>query len=200
MPFDNNHPYNVEFKPILQPGQTARLRKGEDSFEDVEVIAVWPIGVHRHDFGDLSGDSTNLDCEHLDMPAGEMAQYRYIPRDRFEVHIQHPGGVDRYRTNASTKGSATAGWMIRPYDQEGEQWDRWDDFLWMASEFIVFEDATPRFDLFPLVRTSGEINGHVDFAGIGYSLRRAKIANPPVEFWVNNRPASIHLNANRVAR
>lgn len=200
MPLDINYPYNEVFKPILLPGQTARLRKGEDSFEDVEVISVWPLGVHRHDFGDLTGDLTNQDCEHLDMPDGEMAQYRYMPRDNFEVHLQHPGGVDRYRTNASTKGDATAGWFIRPYDQEGEQWDRYDDFMWMASEFLVLEDATPRFDIYPLVRTTGGMNAHIDFFGIAYSLRRASIQNPPVEFWVNNRPASINLQANRRAR
>ena len=195
MPVDNNFYLNRELRPILLPGQTARLYRAESSYEDIEVISVFPLGIHRHDFGDITGDLLNQDDTHLDMPDGEMAQYRYIPRDGFEVHLQHPGGVDMYRTNGSVKGNSVQGFFIRQYDIEGEPWDEHDWAMWMLSEFLVFEDETPRFDIYPPVRNA-EMRAHVDFYGIGYSLKKA-VGRPPVDIWMNNRPAAASLNARR---
>ena len=194
MPLDNNFPHNPEFRPILQAGQRAKLiRNSETNFVNVEVVHVFPLPIHRHDFGALTAASLNLDDTHLDMPTGEMAQYRFIPRGAFNVHLQHPGGIDMYRTNGSVKGVQTEGFFIGAYDQEGEQWDGHDWSQWAASEFFVFEDETPRFDLYPLGPTTGAKDGYVDFYGWAFVLKKAT-AEPPISLWVNGRPSGVKLS------
>ena len=193
MPLENNFPHNPEFRPILQAGQRARLIRGAvDNFINIEVVHVFPLPVHRHNFGVLTASSLNQDDTHLDMPIGEMAQYRFIPRGNFRVHLQHPGGVDIYRTNGSTKGSQTEGFFVDPYDQEDQQWDGHDWSLWAASEFFVFEDETPRFDLYPLGPTTGAKRGYVDFYGWAFVLKKAT-SEPPISLWVNGRPPGVKL-------
>ena len=193
MPLDNNFPHNPEFRPILLPGQKAKLIRGAvENFVNVEVVHVFPLPVHRHDFGTLTGSSLNLDDTHLDMPTGELAQYRYIPRGEFFVHLQHPGGVDIYRTNGSVKGVQREGFFVGPYDQDGQEWDAHDWTLWAASEFFVFEDETPRFDLYPIAPTPAAREGYVDFYGWAFVLKKAT-SEPPISLWVNGRPSGVAL-------
>mgnify|MGYP001591236590 CR=1 FL=1 len=193
MPLENNFPHNPEFRPILLPGQRAKLIRGHvDNFVNVEVVHVFPLPVHRHDFGVLTASVTDQDDTHLDMPTGELAQYRYIPRGSFRVHLENPGGVDIYRTNGSTKGTQTAGFFIDPYAEEGAQWVGTDWSQWAASEFFVFEDETPRFDIYPLGPTTGGKRGYVDFYGWGFALKKA-LSEPPVSLWVNGRPQGVSL-------
>ena len=193
MPLENNFPHNPEFRPILQQGQRAKLIRGQPSnWVNVEVVHVFPLPVHRHDFGVLTASSLNLDDTHLDMPTGELAQYRFIPRTAFRVHLQHPGGVDQYRTNGSTKGVQTEGFFIDPYGEEGQQWNGTDWSQWAASEFFVFEDETPRFDLYPLGPTTGGRRAHMDFYGWAFVLKKAT-SEPPISLWVNGRPSGEKL-------
>lgn len=201
MPMDNNHPGNPTFMPLWQAGQSVRLFKGsEDNHIDVTIKHVFGLPWHRHNFGILTADSTDNDCTHLDMQDGYMAQYRFIPRSSVDVHLQHPGGVDIFRTNGSTKGGATTGWFVHGYDQEGEQWDGHDWHQWAASEFVVFEDETPRFDLYPTA-PSESLPAHVDFYGWAYALKRFSPsqggAMPPATYWVNGRPAGENLTSNK---
>ena len=188
MPLENNFLHNPEFRPLLQPGQRAALMRGAQTNPvNVEVVQVYPLAIHRHDFGTLIANTLDQDCTHLDMPDGHMAQYRYIPRGNFRVHLQHPGGVDIYRTNGSTKGSQTAGFFVDPYDIDGQQWDGHDAMLWAASEFIVFEDETPRFDIYPLAPVAAAREGYIDFYGYAFVLKKAT-QPPPISIWVNGRP------------
>ena len=188
MPLDNNFPHNPEFRPILLPGQRAKLIRGAvTNFVNIEVVHVYPLGIHRHDFGAMTGNLVDQDDTHLDMPTGEMAQYRFIPRGRFRVHLQHPGGVDIYRTSGSVKGDQTAGFFIDPYDEDDHVWDGHDTALWAASEFFVFEDETPRFDLYPMGTAAVVRDGYVDFYGWALVLKKTNL-EPVVTLWVNGRP------------
>ena len=188
MPLENNHPHSLDFRPILLPGQKAQLIRGQSTnFVNIEVVHVYPLGVHRHDFGTLTGNTLDQDDTHLDMPSGEMAQYRFIPRGTFRVHLQHPGGTDIYRTNGSVKGVQREGFFIDPYDENDNPWDGHDTTLWAASEFFVFEDETPRFDLYPLAPAAAARDGYVDFYGWAFVLKRTT-DKPPVTLWVNGRP------------
>ena len=92
MPLENNFAFNPEFRPILQVGQTAKLIRGgnDQNGLNVEVIGVFPLPVHRHDFGTLSAASLNKDCTHVRLDDGEMAQLRYIIRGKFRVALQNP--------------------------------------------------------------------------------------------------------------
>lgn len=193
MPLDNNFPHNPEFRPILQPGQRAKLIRGNvDNFVNVEVVHVFPLPVHRHDFGVLTGNSLNQDDTHLDMATGELAQYRFIPRGNFRVHLQHPTGVDIYHTNTSIKGDQLQGFFLDPYDLGGVPWIATDWSFWAASEFFVFQDETPRFDLYPLGPTTAARDGYVDFYGWGFALKKS-LTEPPMSLWVNGRPQGVSV-------
>ena len=184
MPMDNNYPFAPDFRPILQVGQTARLIRGNpDNFVDVEVLGVFPIAVHRHDFGTLTTSSLNLDCTHLDLDQGELGQYRYIPRGRFQVHLQLPNGVDVYRTQGSVKGDATQGFYIPSGAGDVDELPGVRSAVWALSEFFVFERETPRFDIYGGA-PAAQIEMYVDFYGIGF---------PPVTLWVNGRPRGHEL-------
>ena len=175
------------FKPILLAGQTARLMRSHSSFVDVRVKAVGTLGVHRHDFGRLSSVITDADDTHLDMQRGELAQYRFVVRGPFEVHLQHPAGVDQFRTSGSDRATRTSAFRIGEMDPRNEPDQA--TAQWMLSQFYVLEDETPRFDLYPYAPTTQQIDAYVDFYGIKYSL--AKLASgqqPMVEIWVNGWP------------
>lgn len=183
---------NLPFDPILLPGQTARLFRTESNFVDVRVIAIGPLGVHRHDFGTLtSSENLDNDCTHIDMQEGEMAQYRYIPRGNFEVHLQHPAGVDQYRTQGTVKSTRTSAFRMQPWADDPDVPQIVQDAYWRLSEFIVLEDKTPRFDLYPIGHPSGGVEAHVDFFGIKYSLAPLLEVDKPgrVDIWVDGWPA-----------
>lgn len=192
MPMENNYPYAPDFRPILQVGQTARLIRGNpENFVDVEVTGVFPLGVHVHDFGTMTTSSLNQDCTHLDMDNGEMAQIRYIPRGRFRVHLQNPNGVDIYRTQGSAKGDQTAGWFIDNVSGDPDEIHQVRSAMFALSEFLVYEDETPRFDLYGLA-PAAQIEMYVHFYGFGFSLRKAD-KTPPVTIWTSGRPRGQEL-------
>ncbi len=200
MPWEHNFPHNPQFSPILREGERAKLIRGQiDNFVNVEVVHVFPLPDHRHDFGLLTASSLNLEDTHLSMPTGELAQYRYTPRattGAFQVHLQSPSGVDIYRTRGSVKGDQTAGFFVGPYDEEGRVWTGHDWTLWAASEFFVFENDTPRFDLYPLGPTTGARRAHVDFYGWGFALKpilERPLVEPPISLWVSGRPQGVML-------
>ena len=106
---------SLNFDPILLPGQTARLFQSEANFMDVRCVAFGSLAVHRHDFGTISAATLDQDDTHLDMPNGEMGQYRYVARGNFDIHLQHPGGVDQYRTNGSNKANRLESFRMPPW-------------------------------------------------------------------------------------
>jgi len=179
------------FKPVLLAGQTARLMRSVSSFVDVRVKAVFPLGVHRHDFGTLTAASLALDDTHLDMGTGELAQYRYVVRGAFEIHLQHPGGVDQYRTGGSNKSNRTEAFRIGEMEPALEPDQA--QAQWMLSQFYVLEEETPRFDLYPFIPLAAAVEAYVDFYGIGYALEKLKDGQGLVTIWVNGRPSGDSL-------
>lgn len=185
--------FNTSFEPILLPGHTARLFQSPTSFFDIKVVAVGSLAVHRHDFGTLTADLLDQDCTHLDMEKGECAQYRYVIRGAFDVHLQHPAGVDQYRTQGSNKATRTQAFRMQPWAFDNLESDAVKDAYWRLSEFIVVEDKTPRFDIYPYA-PAAQIEAHVDFFGYRFALELL----PPgehgkVDIWVNNWPSSKSL-------
>lgn len=185
--------FNLDFDPVLKQGWTARLHQAPDNFVDVYVQAVGPLAAHRHDFGALTGVVTAGECTHLEMPSGEMAQYRYLIRGNFEVHLQHPVGVDQYRTKNAAKGTRSAAFRMRPWSLDPDGDPLWQTY-WRQSEFLVLEDYTPRFDIYPFQPVEGGTDGYVDFVGYRYSLKPLPAGErPQVTLWVNNWPAGMRL-------
>jgi len=179
--------YNLPFDPILLPGQTARLHRSETNFVDVVCVALGALGTHRHDFGSVTGENLGNDCTHLDMPDGEMAQYRYVIRGNFEIHLQHPAGVDQYRTGGTVKSTRSAAFRMPPWASDPDEPVLIQDAHWRMSEFLVLEDKTPRFDLYPIGHSSGPVDGYVDFMGLKMSLRPHSEPGQ-VHIWVDGWP------------
>ena len=186
--------YNLAFDPILLSGHTARLYIDASNSVDVRVVAVGPLANHAHDFGTLTGNLLGQDDVHLDLPDGELAQYRFVARGNFDIHLQHPVGVDQYRTNASDKGTRSAAWRIPPWSRDPQLPELLQASFWRLSEFFVLEDRTPRFDLYPYAPTGQGVEAYVDFFGWKFALEKLPAGEQgQTTIWVSGWPASKDL-------
>lgn len=180
---NSNYQYNKDFDPALLAGHTARLFK-TDGVVDIRVLAVGTLPNRRWDVGAVtSGGSTlNQDPTMLDMPVGELAQFRAVIRDNFELEMSHPGqAVRQWQSKANN-------WRLGPVDWEHDP--RVSDFMWQASEFWVYEDETPRFDFYAFT-SAQDVQGHVDFYGYRYAFQ----AMDPTEPYYEEPKASIYVNS-----
>lgn len=186
--------HNLAFDPILMEDHTARLYLSTESFVDVRVIAVASIATHRHDFGTLTGNLLGQDDTHLDMPEGQLAQYRYVIRGPFDVHLQHPTGVDQYLTNGSDKGTRSAAFRMPPWARDPQEPELLQASYYRLSQFLVLEDRTPRFDLYPYAPTTGGVEAYVDFFGWRLALEKLPAGQKgQVSIWVSGWPATRKL-------
>ena len=181
----------TEFEPALLMGQTARLHLSTNEFHDIRVVSWGYLPSHRHDFGSLTAGTPSLanDCGHIDMPDGEMAQYRWrIIDPSVEVELKHPASTQQWMVQSSST-STGANWRLRYWDEkEPEDIQKW---MFKSSEFFVFEQNTPRFDLHPITGLSGASTpqGYVEFFGFRYALE--KLPNNErgmVDIWVQGWP------------
>lgn len=184
-------PFNPLFEARFVEGDTIRVHKA-DGAEDIHILAVGALPYRRWDAGSLSSASSlAVDPTTLDMPAGEMAQYRFFVRDAFEVELTHPG------TTVRQWKSDTTNWRIPPVMEGVSGLSEAEvSFLWAASEFWVFEDQTPRFDFYRLAGVTVEM--HIDFSGIRYAFEtfatmQTRGITPPLrpayDLWANAWPA-----------
>jgi len=190
---------NPEFKPVLLAGQTAALHIDNSTVYDVKVRAVRPISVHRHDFGTIAADTLAQECTHIEMLTGELGQFRYVARGRFEVVLMNPNGMDVYRTSGSIKNTRAEAFRMPPWalglaDSDPKQLL---DTYWLMSEFFVLESTTPRWDLFPFAPLNG-IEAYVDIFGLNYALESLPAGSKGmVDIWVRGWPAGESLVARR---
>lgn len=186
--------YSLAFDPILMADHTARLYLSTETFVDVRVLAVGPLAVHRHDFGTLTGNLLNQDDTHLDMPDGQLAQYRYVTRGPFDVHLQHPAGVDYYLSNNTDKGTRSAAFRTPPWARDPQEPELLQAAYFRQSEFLVLEDRTPRFDLYPYAPTTGGVEAYVDFFGWRFALEKLPEGQKgQVSVWISGWPATRDL-------
>jgi len=145
----------------------------------------------RVDVGSLSGttssaSNTGYDATQLDMPRGEMAQYRFLVSDGFEVEFTHPSTTTRQWKTDTTNA------RVKPIGNDSGPWSPYDEFMWQASEFFVYEDETPRFDIYPLSVSTPRPQGHIDFHGYRFALK--KIATRGIlPLWVNSWPSGLGI-------
>lgn len=187
---------NNVWNPILLPGHTARLFKA-DGVVDVFVEAVGGIPSMRVDIGALSVSSfgtasnTGYDATQLDMPDGEFAQYRFIIADDFEVELTHPGTTVRQWKTDSTNA------RVKPIPASSSQWGPFDEVMWAASEFFVYEQETPRFDIYPQSVSVPRPQGHIEFQGWRFAFRKlgldanGKQIKGVLPIWVNSWPSGL---------
>jgi hypothetical protein len=172
-------------------GQSARLHINATEFHDVRVVSWGYLPSHRHDFGSLTAGTASLagDCTHIDMPDGEFAQYRWrIVDPGVEVELKHPASTQQWASQ-SYSTSTGANWRMRYWS--GEDPDDVQKWMFKSSEFFVFEQNTPRFDLFPQAGLSGASTpqGYVEFFGFRYALERLPAGERGmVDIWVQGWP------------
>jgi hypothetical protein len=164
----------TEFEPILLTGQSARLHINASEFHDVRVVSWGYLPSHRHDFGSLTAGTASLanDCTHIDMPDGEFGQYRWrIIDPGVEVELKHPASTQQWASQSYSTATG-ANWRMRYWDkEEPEEVQKW---MLKSSEFFVFQQNTPRFDLYPVSGLSGASTpqGYIEFFGFRFALQR----------------------------
>jgi len=181
----------TEFEPALITGQSARLHVNASESHDVRVVSWGYLPSHRHDFGAQTGGTASLsnDCTHIDMPNGELAQYRFVIGDpALEIELKHPASTQQWMTQSQTT-STGANWRMRYWGVD----DPIDIQKWMfkSSEFFVFEQNTPRFDIYPINGLEGAraSQGYVEFFGFRYALERLPNGERGmVDLWVQGWP------------
>ncbi len=149
-------------------------------------------GTHRHDFGALVGGTASLaaQCTHLEVPDGEMAVYRFTVTSTYEVEIKHPQAA-LYLVTRNPSTAVGANWRVRPWVEDSTIPRETAQYNWIASQFWVWEDDTPRFDLYPLLsQTVPAPQGHIEFFGFKYALEElpAGEPEPQVEIWIDRWP------------
>jgi len=181
----------TEFEPALLTGQSARLHINASEFHDVRVVSWGYLPSHRHDFGSLTAGTASLsnDCSHIDMPDGELGQYRWrIVDPSVEVEMKHPASTQQWATQ-SYSTSTGANWRMRYWDEKDPELVQ--NWMFKSSELWVFEQNTPRFDLYPVTGLSGASTpqGYVEFFGFRYALQRLPATERGVvDIWTQGWP------------
>lgn len=148
----------MDFRPALEVGDVVEVLRSAGP-KRVLIDGMGPLPHYRHDFGQLTADSLNQDVTQLDLPDGEMAQYRFSPMALYNVRFNHPGGTEQWRTS-------TQRFDIPPYLIDQGLPQALAAFYFAASEFWVFKDETPRFDL--IQAYSRQVEAYADFWGWRY--------------------------------
>lgn len=160
-----------DFHPGFLEDHTVQLIKSTGR-QNVRIVGVRPLPSHYHDWGALTAGTASLrnECTHLELDTGEMAQYRVIVRDPgIELELRHPRAT-MFWNNKNANVTVGTNWRVRNIsDEESEAMRNW---RWAASEFWVFEDDTPLWDVYPLASMgiAPAPQGHVEFMGYRYSF------------------------------
>ena len=171
--------YSLDFEPLLLEGMTATLFGSEIPSEGINVICkgVGALPEYQCNFGALTAATWDSDQEdtNLEQPDMTLAQYRMRVMDDMKVQLKHPASVSQWR-------SLRTNFYLRKFPEGTDNFLQ--KFLWMSSEFLVWEDTTPRFDLYSEVAQAAAI---ILFSG--WRFKMAKITEKGrVDVWVNSWP------------
>ena len=155
--------FDTEFGPILLEGMTATLFGSTIKAEGMNVLClgVGALPEYQKDWGSLTAATWSRDNEdtNLEMQPKELSQLRMRVLDDFRVEFKNPSAVSQWRTNRTN-------FYLRQWPEDSE--DPYQRFLWKASEFFIYEDTTPRFDLYSeLTRAQNRIA----FSGWRFKLK-----------------------------
>jgi len=160
--------FSFDFEPVLLENDTATL-KGTGLPEEglnVQCIAVGGLPEYHANFGALvagQSDSDQTDTN-LEMNTMEMAQYRMRVVSEMRLQLKHPGSVSQWRTK-------NVQFYLPQYPIEGPS--KIQEYLFAVSEFFVFEDNTPQFDLYA---NRAQLAAYVLFSGWRFKFK--KITQP----------------------
>ena len=149
------------FKPILEPGESARLITSH-GIHNVECVANGSLPGYTKDFGALTAGvwSTDHEDANLELNAYEFAQYRMMVISDVSMRFNNLGSTRQWRT-------AKKDFYLGQYPmQTGE--DYLKELYLAQSEFFVWEIDTPRFDFFSAIATDECV---VKFTGWRFRIR-----------------------------
>jgi len=176
--------FNQHFNPVLLPGETALLRGSQFPSEGqpVKCIAFGALPEYQKDFGSLSAAtwSNNNEDSNLEMPTHELAQLRMRILDDFKLQLKHPAAVQQWRTNK-------VNFYLRKYPTEAGE-DFLKEYMFRASEFFIYYNITPRFDLYSEFALT---EARVLFSGWRFRLEdiSKEELTSKQELWINNWPS-----------
>lgn len=171
--------YNKDFDPIMLEGHTATLFGTGLPEEGLNVrcVAVGALPEHWVDFGALVANTTDADqtTTDIEMNTLEMAQFRMRVITEMQVKLKHPAAVRQWRAKNVS--------FYLPQFPDGP--NALQDWYWTASEFFVFEDNTPSFDLY-----SGRAQTAALIAFSGWRFKFQKITEPgKFPIWTSEWPS-----------
>ena len=150
--------YKTKLEAIMLPGETAHLVTSNETV-DVRCLAVGFLPEYEKDFGALTAAAWSRDNEdtNLEMPTNELSQLRMRINDDFKLEFNNLGPVKQWRTSKTN-------FYLRQWPvNTGE--DFLKELLFKASEFFVWEDDTPRFDLYAEL---AQTKSRIIFTGLRY--------------------------------
>jgi len=172
--------YDQDFNPILLEDQTAILFGTglPANGLNIKCIAVGAMPEHWVDFGALTAntlDPGNITTD-LDMNTMELAQYRMRIVTEMRLNLKHPGAVWQWRSKNVT--------FYLPQFPMAPDLGFLQEYYWKASEFFLFEDNRPEFDLFA---NRAQLNAFVIFSGWRYKLQKIETAGR-IPIWTSEWP------------
>lgn len=172
--------YNLDFEPLLLEGHTATLFGSSIQPEGINVMCkgVGALPEYQKDFGALTAAAWDNDNEdtNLEMSDMHLAQVRMRVITDMKVQLKHPSPTSQWRTSKTN-------FYLRKFPDGTDNFLQ--KYLWMASEFFVWEDTTPRFDLYSeLAQTTAEI------IFSGWRFKMAPITEKgKIDLWVDSWPS-----------
>ena len=171
--------YEKDFLPILLEGQTATLFGTglPEQGLNVKCIAMGALPEYWKDFGALTAGSAIVDQtdSNLQMNTMEMAQLRMRVITDMQVKLKNSTSVRQWRTKNTT-------FYLPQFEGLPGKIQEW---YWSASEFFIWEDNNPAFDL---QSDRAQVASIVLFSGYRYKFLGTK---EPGKFplWVSDWPS-----------
>ncbi len=172
--------YKTEFDPIFLPGEQGLVITENDRFV-AECVAVGALPEDIKDFGALTGGAWDTENENtnLEVSDNEMAQFRMRILDPMKIRFNNLSSTRQWRTS---KSSFTLS-QFPPLEEP----DFIKSYMFKASEFFVYKDDTPRFDLYA---DATLVTSRILFSGWKYRIKRIGTAARPAKvIWVSGWPS-----------
>lgn len=172
--------YSDNFDPIFLEGFTAKIFGSglPQDGKNVRCVSVDAMPEYINDFGALTAGVwlTDQQDNNLEMNTYELSQLRIRVIDDVQVRLRNSPPVQRWRT------LRTAFYLPQFPQGDDEFLKRW---LWKASEFFVWENNDPMFEMFSSIATT---TCRLLFAGWRFKMEEIK---EPGRFnlWINDWPS-----------
>lgn len=173
--------FSADFQPLLLEDMTATLFGAELPADGLNIVckSVGAMPEYIKDFGSLTAAVWDADNEDTNLEMGDMEllQLRMRVLDDIRVRLKNPGSVQQWRTSKTN--------FYLPQFPPGDDNKFWKEFLWVQSEIFVFEDYTPRFDLYSAVAAT---ESRIAFSGWRFKLSKIP-GQGRIKVWINSWPA-----------